>query len=185
MKWDQIIPDIRIVSAEEAKDTLHTIKSHSLHLVDVRQIREYNHQHLPGALSLPLVTLTDGRQHLDKRKPVLLYSQHGNRSLMAARWLHAHDYEDIAVIRGGIDAWNEVKAFGHYGLNLDLFQPDADFPDAVTFAYAMEEGLRQFYIHLAKETDDELFKDLYRELAQKAKLLQLTGKAAVTGREEK
>ncbi len=166
MKWEQIIPDIQLITAEEAKNTIHTVNSQSMQLVDVRQISEYNQHHLPGALPLPLVVITDGKEHLDKKAPVLLYSQKGNRSLMAARWLHSHNFEDIAVIKGGLDAWNGVKAFGHFELNLNLLQPEADFPDAVTFAYAMEEGLRQFYIQLAKENDDNLYKELYRELAQ-------------------
>ncbi|MCG8333871.1 MAG: hypothetical protein MJE63_05100 [Proteobacteria bacterium] len=166
MKWDQIIPDIKIITADEAKATLHTVNSSGIQLVDVRQIKEYNINHLPGAIPLPLVTLTDGRAHLNKQKPILLYSQTGNRALMAARWLHSHNFEDVAVIRGGIETWTGLKAFGHFDLNLNLLLPEADFPDAVTLAYAMEEGLRQFYIQLAKETDDELYKDLYRELAQ-------------------
>ncbi len=166
MKWDQIIPEVKVITAEEAKAILHTVDSSTLQLVDVRQIKEYNINHLPGALPLPLLTLTDGGEHLDKHKPVLLYSQTGDRSLMAARWLHSHKFEDVAVIKGGIEAWNGLKAFGHFELNLNLLPPDADFPDAVSLAYAMEEGLRQFYIQLAKETDDELYKELYRELAQ-------------------
>ena len=166
MKWDQIIPNIKIITAEEAKTTLHKVDCSTMQLVDVRQIKEYNINHLPGALPLPLVTLTDGKEHLDKHKPILLYSQTGNRALMAARWLHSHNFEDVAVIKGGIEAWTGLKAFGHFELNLNLLLPDADFPDAVTLAYAMEEGLRQFYIQLAKETEDDLFKELYRELAQ-------------------
>jgi len=49
---------------------------------------------------------------------------------------------------------------------LNLLRDDADFKDAVNLAYAMEEGLRQFYLQLAKKSDDELYKEMYRELAQ-------------------
>ena len=159
------MPDIGRISPEEAKKALNSISSRSFQLVDVRQIEEYNQHHLPGAIPLPLMALTDGKTNLEKQRPVLLYSKGTNRSLMAARWLQSHHFEDVAVIEGGLDAWNGSTAFGHFELNLNLLSADAEFADAVSIAYAMEEGLRQFYLQLAKETNDELFKELYRELA--------------------
>lgn len=166
MKWEEIIPDIKSISAEEAKQTLYQQSTPSIQLVDVRQVMEYNQHHLPGAIPLPLLILTESLENLDKRYPVLLYSQKNNRALMAARWLESHEFKDLTIIDGGLDAWDGATAFGHFELNLNLLQANAKFSDAVSIAYAMEEGLRQFYILLAKQSDDDLYKELYRELAQ-------------------
>lgn len=165
MKWDQIVPSIRVITAKEAKQTLQTEPTRMIQLIDVRQTKEYSQHHLPGAIPIPLSELTNNPEKLDRRLPVLLYCQTGERSLMAARWLSNHDFKEVAVIQGGIDAWESVTAFGHFELNLNLLQTGAEFADAVAIAYAMEEGMRQFYILLARETGDELYKELYRELA--------------------
>lgn len=153
------------MSVDDAKDFLQSHAAESFQLVDVRQPEEYNKSHLPGAILLPLAELVADRGILDKEKPVLVYSRSGQRSLAAAQWLSSQDYSQIWNIEGGIQAWQGKLAFGHYELNLNLLNPEAEFDDAVSMAYAMEEGLQQFYIMLARETKDEIYKKLYRKLA--------------------
>ncbi|MBU3916330.1 sulfurtransferase [bacterium] len=165
MKWNSIITEIKSMSVEEAKSYLGSHSSDSFQLVDVRQPEEYAKRHLPGAILLPLSDLTAGQGTLDMKKPVLVYCRSGNRSLAAAQWLNSQDFSDVWNIEGGIQTWQGEVAFGHYTLNLNLLNPEAEFPDAISMAYAMEEGLQQFYSMLARETKYEMYKKLYRKLA--------------------
>jgi len=50
-------------------------------------------------------------------------------------------------------------------LNLDLINPDVEFPDAFALAYAMEDGLQRFYLVLEQEESREELKALYKRLA--------------------
>lgn len=58
-----------------------------------------------------------------------------------------------------------VKAAGAYELSLDLINPDVDFPDAFSLAFAMEDGLQRFYLKLNAEESRENLKALYKRLA--------------------
>jgi molybdopterin/thiamine biosynthesis adenylyltransferase/rhodanese-related sulfurtransferase len=106
--------DIREVTPREA-DAL--LASPGAALVDVREDREWEAGHIPGAFHV-------GKSHLeqeieaavpDRSTPVVLYCEAGVRSLFAAQALRAMGYEDVASMAGGIERW---KAQG-----LPLTQP--------------------------------------------------------------
>jgi len=165
MKWDSVFPEIKSISTADAKSYVESSTTDTYQLLDVRQPDEFMKQHLPGALLLPLNDLLAGKVVLDKKKPTLVYCKNGERSLAASQWMMNDDFKDVRHILGGIDDWLGKKAFGHYELNLNLLKQDTEFSDAISMAFAMEEGLRLFYMELARETNDETFKKLYRKLA--------------------
>jgi len=165
MKWNNVVTDVKSISIEKAKDYIQTTAADAFQLVDVRQPQEYNKEHLPGAILAPLNELMGGTVNLKKELPLLVYSREGERSLAAAQWLITQEYTGVQIIEGGLNRWNGYKASGHSELNLKLIKPDAEFPDALSLAYAMEEGLRLFYIELARETKEDVFKKLYRKMA--------------------
>ncbi len=165
MKWDSVFPEIVSIKTADAKTYIESSPTGTYQLLDVRQPEEFMKQHLPGALLLPLNDLVSGKVVLDKEKPTLVYCKNGERSLAASQWMKSDDFKDVRHIQGGIDGWLGKKAFGHYELNLNLLKQDTEFSDAISMAFAMEEGLRLFYMELARETDDETFKKLYRKLA--------------------
>ncbi len=165
MKWNNVVADVNSMTNEEAKAYIGNHPSDSFYLLDVRQPEEYSKRHLPGATILPLEDLVSGKGNLDKEKAVLVYSRSGSRSLAGVQWLTAQGYAEVWNIEGGINTWEGEAAFGHHELNLHLINPEVKFPDAISMAYAMEEGLQQFYIMLARETEEEIYKRLYRKLA--------------------
>ena len=61
--------------------------------------------------------------------------------------------------------WMGVKAYGEYDFNLDIIPQDVEFKDAWTLAYAMEEGLQNFYYALEKQEERPELKKVYNELA--------------------
>jgi sulfur-carrier protein adenylyltransferase/sulfurtransferase len=177
IQWQQIFDRVQSIDTDQAKDFLSTAPTDTRQLVDVRRPEEYLKQHLPGALLLPLDRLIDGQGRLDPKTTVLVYCSNGERSLAAAQWLVGQGFSDVRYIKGGIERWMGRQVRGHFEMNLNLLREDAGFSDAFKLAYAMEEGLRQFYMALARETDDERFQKLYRRLAgfeveHKAQLLQ-------------
>jgi phage shock protein E len=62
-------------------------------LVDVRNPHEYRHGALPGSVNIPLTSLQRAVKQLDKKTPVLLYCNSGQRSGMAKRLLEAYGFQ--------------------------------------------------------------------------------------------
>lgn len=73
----------------------------ALQLVDVRSPTETAEGTLPGAREIPLAILTKLPDALDRRAPVLVYSAHGYRSLVAASFLRAAGFGDVTDLLGG------------------------------------------------------------------------------------
>jgi rhodanese-related sulfurtransferase len=75
-------------------------------VVDIREDREWNLGHLPGAVHMSRGTLEskiDGA--VPRERPVVLYCANGNRSVLAADSLQQMGYADVASLAGGIRAW--------------------------------------------------------------------------------
>ena len=75
-------------------------------LVDIREDREWNLGHLPGAVHMSRGTLEskiDGA--VPRERPVVLYCATGNRSVLAADSLRQMGYADVASLAGGVRAW--------------------------------------------------------------------------------
>lgn len=165
MKWNNVINEVGAVTVDDAKAFFNSHSSDSYQLVDVRQPEEYSRRHIPGALLIPLEDLVEEKGGLDREKTVFVYSNSASRALAAGQWLNSQGFREVRFLEGGLSAWYGELAFGHFDLNLNLLDPEAEFEDAISMAYAMEEGLQQFYVMLARETEDETFKKLYRRLA--------------------
>jgi DMSO/TMAO reductase YedYZ molybdopterin-dependent catalytic subunit/rhodanese-related sulfurtransferase len=77
----------------------------ALQLVDVRSPAETAEGTLPGAREIPLAILAKLPDALDRCAPVLVYSARGYRSLVAASFLRAAGFGDVADLLGGYRAW--------------------------------------------------------------------------------
>lgn len=80
------------ISCEEAKDLL---LNHDGQLVDVRSQAEYAQGALPEAINVPLQTIANASETLDKSKPVVLYCVSGTRTRMAKTQLDAMGFEKV------------------------------------------------------------------------------------------
>ncbi len=76
-------------------------------LLDCREPDEAAIVAIPGALLLPMSTLTDRVSELDayRKKPVVVHCHHGGRSLRVAAWLKSQGFADVLSMKGGIDKW--------------------------------------------------------------------------------
>jgi hydroxyacylglutathione hydrolase len=90
---------ISLVSASQAVPGL---------ALDIRQSDEYAASRLPGALHIELGALEQVAGDLPAR-PVMTYCGHGERAMTAASLLQRAGRNDIAVLDGGISAWNRLR----------------------------------------------------------------------------
>jgi rhodanese-related sulfurtransferase len=73
MNWRQFLTPVRSIDTDQAKDYLDGKPVDEVTIVDVRQPKEYEAGHIPGAVLAPLPELTDHLDRIDRTKPVVVY----------------------------------------------------------------------------------------------------------------
>ena len=95
---------VPVITAEEAKAMMD---KGGVTVVDVRTAEEYAGGHIPGAVLVPLDSITEGEmpQALpDQDATLLIYCRSGRRSSIAANTLAAAGYTAVYDF-GGINDW--------------------------------------------------------------------------------
>ncbi len=64
---------VETMTAEEVREFMKTRKPGDYNLVDVRQPKEYERKHLPGARLIPVAELPQRLGELDPKKPTIAY----------------------------------------------------------------------------------------------------------------
>ena len=106
------------VEAVSAQDVREGLEGGQVDLViDVREPKEWERGHLPGAINVPRGMLelradpespvTDPALSADKDARVIVYCTKapGARSAFAAQTLGTMGYSNVAVLRGGLEEW--------------------------------------------------------------------------------
>jgi rhodanese-related sulfurtransferase len=98
-KFSTITPLLAVVKMNES-DTL---------IIDVREAPDFVQSHIENAVNTPLSKLSDYLKKIadHQKKPVLIACQNGTRSLTAAKLLTKEGFEQVFVINGGMQAWEE------------------------------------------------------------------------------
>ena len=95
--------DLEITPAEVAG---LTEQNAPVRIVDVREDWEWEYNHIPGAVHLPLDQMeTRHAAELDPSADIVLYCHMGMRSLQAAVWLRQMGYPKAKSLAGGINRW--------------------------------------------------------------------------------
>ncbi|MCG8564590.1 MAG: sulfurtransferase [Desulfobacterales bacterium] len=90
----------------------------------------------------------------------------GGRSRVAAQMLAGRGYEQVYNVSGGIEAWGAQVAVGDPTLGMELFT-DLESPvEALKTAYSLEQGLREFYLDMAKQTGNPSVKAMFSQLSE-------------------
>lgn len=176
MNWKNLFVPGEDFSADQAKEYMAARGAEAYQLLDVRQPKEYEEGHLAGAKLIPLKELPGRLDELEKEKPVIVYCAVGGRSKAAAQLLAGKDFASVYNMAGGIKAWQGHQAKGPEEAGLEFFTGQEDYEDGVSLAYAMEDGLREFYRRMAGRAKDEEGRQLYTRLmgfedAHKVRLL--------------
>lgn len=91
------------VPAIEHEDMQRAVESGECHIVDVREVHEYDAGHIPGAKNHPLSTFDPTKLPTDK--PVILVCQAGGRSARALGAAMAAGHQQIAHYAPGTGGW--------------------------------------------------------------------------------
>ena len=82
-------------------------RGEELELIDVREQFEWDIARIPGARLVPLATLPEAIDSLNKEREVVVYCKGGTRSRAAASHLADAGFSRVANLSGGILRWRE------------------------------------------------------------------------------
>ena len=77
----------------------------AVQIIDVRSPDEWSHGHLPGAQHIPLASLPERLDEIDRSRPIVLQCRGGGRSAIATSVLLAHGVSNVSNLKGGYDDW--------------------------------------------------------------------------------
>jgi rhodanese-related sulfurtransferase len=94
-------PAVAEVTAEEtrAKQKAGAV------IVDVREPYEWKEGHIPGAIHIPLGSLSRRLQELHPSREVVAVCRSGSRSLTAARIMQQGGFSHVSSMTGGMMSW--------------------------------------------------------------------------------
>jgi rhodanese-related sulfurtransferase/rubrerythrin len=165
MRWKQFFTRVRSIDADRAREMMEGISSKVIVALDVRQPKEYEAGHIPGAKLIPIPDLTKRLDELDREKGVIVYCAIGGRSRIAAQMLAGRGFSEVYNLAGGFKAWTGKAAFGTELEGLDLFSGKESPQETLVVAYSLEEGLRDFYLSIVPKVTHEDVKRLFEKLA--------------------
>ena len=92
------------ITVKELKERLD--KGDKPFLLDVREPYEYSLAKIEGSVLIPLGTLPQSLDKLDRNAEIVAYCHHGMRSADAAGFLLQQGFSNVKNLVGGIDAWS-------------------------------------------------------------------------------
>ena len=78
-------------------------------IIDVREVKEYEEGHVPGAINIPLRTLAQNLEMVPTDKPVVVYCKSGHRAAMATTSLQVLGYENVRAFAASYNAWTAAE----------------------------------------------------------------------------
>lgn len=166
MNWRQFLTPVRSIDTDQAKNYLDGKPVDEVTIVDVRQPKEYEAGHIPGAVLAPLPELTDHLDRIDRTKPVMVYCASGGRSRVAAQLLAGQGFNEIINVAGGFNSWASNVAFLGEEKGLALFDGVSSVESALAVAYSLEAGLKSFYDEMQAKVNNDSARQLFQQLSQ-------------------
>ena len=166
MRWKQFFTPVKSIPATEAKNYMAGKTQDEFTLLDVRQPKEYESYHLPGAKLIPIPELDKRLNEIDSHKPVLVYCAVGGRSRVAAQMLAGKGFNQVINMAGGIKAWDSHVAVGSEEQGLELLTGNETVEETLIIAYSLEAGLRDFYLSMVQKVQNNEVKSLFQKLSE-------------------
>lgn len=164
MNWNTLFAKEQTITPAEARHRMDSGSFENYQVLDVRQPKEYEQSHIPGAILIPLADLADKLSLLEKNDPVIVYCRSGVRSTAACQILVQAGFTECFNMSGGILEWEGAEAAGDELFGLDYFV-GGDFSSAFAMAYQMELNLKQFYLLLSEDSDTVAEKEMLSQMA--------------------
>jgi rhodanese-related sulfurtransferase len=152
--------------AEKVRQYLQEHKPDEYNLLDVRQPKEYEREHLPGAVLITMSDLPDKMAELGPEKTTLAYCGIGVRNRAAASMLRNAGFREAYSMEGGIKL-AEVLSWAE-GQNLS---------ETLQLAISFEANAYDRYLLMVAKLEDEKARNLFRVLAEEEKTILPTSPA--------
>ena len=165
MRWKQFFTRVSSIDADRARELMEGDSSKAFVALDVRQPKEYEAGHIPGAKLIPMPDLTKRLDEIDRDKGVIVYCAIGGRSRVAAQMLAGRGFSDVYNLAGGFKAWTGKAAYGKEFEGLELFSGRESPEETLVVAYSLEDGLRDFYVSMIPKVTNNDAKGLFQKLA--------------------
>jgi rhodanese-related sulfurtransferase len=94
-------PAVAEVSPEEARAKQQA----GAVIVDVREPYELREGYIPGAVHIPLRSLSPRMKELDPSKEIVVVCRSGNRSITAVHFLQQGGFMQVSSMAGGMIGW--------------------------------------------------------------------------------
>jgi rhodanese-related sulfurtransferase len=106
--------DVEFITVEQLMTKIDS--GDVFNLIDVRELKEYNHGYIPGAINIPRGVLefkinneqywtNEGLYLPLKDEEFVLVCKKGSRSILAAQSIKKLGYENVKVLEGGWKKW--------------------------------------------------------------------------------
>lgn len=154
MLWSDFFSRPEDLTASEVKTFLVDHTPGEFQLLDVRQPKEYQEHHLPGAQLIPLNELEGRLAELDPEVETIVYCRSGVRSRSACQFLRKRGFDKIYNMKGGILAWQGQWVAGSEESGLGYFL-GGEYRSVYELSCNLEAGLQGFYHILAEKAEEE------------------------------
>jgi rhodanese-related sulfurtransferase len=96
------------ITAQEVKQRLDA--GEKLHIIDVREVYEFEESNIPTAKNIPLSTISSQIVELDnlKNEELIMQCRSGQRSKVAQQLLLQAGFSNVKNFEGGILAWQAL-----------------------------------------------------------------------------
>lgn len=74
-------------------------------ILDVRSRTEYESEHIPGAIHIPMGYVLDKRNEIPDNEPIIVHCESGTRAQLVISLLKKTGYQNLLSLAGGFDAW--------------------------------------------------------------------------------
>jgi rhodanese-related sulfurtransferase len=98
-------PTVAEVTSEEARAK----QKAGVVIVDVREPYELREGYIPGAVHIPLGSLSRRLKELDPSKELVIVCRSGNRSITAAHFLQQGGFTQVSSMAGGMISWTRQR----------------------------------------------------------------------------
>jgi rhodanese-related sulfurtransferase/rubrerythrin len=160
-----LFPHVDEWSTETLQHFLDTHNPEDYQLLDLRQEKEFDQQHLPGARFFPVVDLQENASVLSVDKTTIVYCRNGVRSHAAAQVLARAGFVDVHTLHGGFLAWQKPVSTRRLPLKTMPYPPCETAEDHALFAWQLEENTRHFYLAVADVLSEPTSVEVFKELA--------------------
>ncbi|MCK5070610.1 MAG: hypothetical protein KAR01_08710 [Desulfocapsa sp.] len=135
-------------------------------VVDVRFPEEYEEEHIPGCVLLPLAEINARLTELPPDRDIIFYCHSGKRSRTAALFATSVPFfeKKIYNLEGGIISFTD-RTVPDYPV-LKVFDFDADISDLFKTAMNLEKGAEKFYTAVLDEIGDVPYRKTIEVLGQ-------------------